>query len=194
MNRDEFNTYVSSHCATLDLASTNKKFLTMSPDEQRMWIKLINKEIMGKLSRIGIPADSMQADNTHIALSIRLLVKGKGLNQGPHNRINGEPHECYANCISLIDEQHAIYYGYALNRGIKEDHHGNKSSFLIWIPHAWMVNKTTGKVSETTNEEWLAYFGVPVTVEELQYVITTGVPKDAIGAVDIGQFEQEHTN
>ncbi|MCJ7444846.1 MAG: hypothetical protein MUO26_10005 [Methanotrichaceae archaeon] len=94
----------------------------------------------------------------------------------------GEPRKCYENCLALVDDRHTIYAGYTLNKGRQEDIFGNWWPLRMWIPHAWLVNRS--RVIETTPDTWLAYFGIPVTPDELLYITTNGVPGEPY-AVDI---------
>jgi hypothetical protein len=160
MNLAQFEVYLSSCGDRLDNPGTNKAFSTLTAGEQEKFLDSINKRIMDSLR--GIRADDIQVDNTNIAFSIRLCNNGAFWRRGPNRRIAGNPHDCYRNCRSSFDNLHNIYAGYALDQRPED-------SYRKWVPHAWLVAKRTNRITEPTPGDWRAYFGVPVTSEELLY-------------------------
>jgi hypothetical protein len=173
MNSIEFREYISSSGHKLDYDKTNAAFSTLTEREQKEWIDWLSESINNRLQ--GIPADMVKFDHTLIAYSLRLITDGILWKRGPHKRIRGEPNKCYENCISLLDRKHIIYAGYALVQ--QEDTSIPRGYFRYWDPHAWLVTKRTNRILETTPIEWLAYFGVPVTPDELLHITTTSLPK-----------------
>jgi hypothetical protein len=185
----EFAEYIKT--GELDLKRTNELFAKLSVEEQDNWVKHTSNAFMDRLAVIS--ANSINFDYTHIAFSIRLLKEGRLWKSGPYKTLSGKPNECYANCTEMVNDSSMIYMGYGLNKGKKVWDNGFTEPYLIWIPHAWLVLKKGKKILETTPyRRWNAYFGVPVTSEELLYITTKGVPKDTPGAMTLKEFEQAH--
>ena len=193
MNKIEFCEYVDACGNKLDYAETNKAFSTLSESEQREFLDALNESVKERLQGTG--CELINLDNTHIAFSIRLIKEGILRKRGPNRRIKGKPNKCYENCLDLVDNKHVIYAGLALNKGLAEDHLGNRYPLLIWTPHSWLVNKRTKHILETTpaeSAEWLMYFGVQVTPEELLYMITQNLPRDTPHATSMEEFERQY--
>ncbi len=175
----------------MDLNLTKEQYASILSRKQDNWNKQTSNAVMDRLAVVS--ADSINFDYTHIAFSIRLLKEGRLWKSGPHKTLSGKPNECYANCTEMVNDSSMIYMGYGLNRGKKVWDNGFTEPYLIWIPHAWLVLKKGKKILETTPyRRWNAYFGVPVTSEELLYITTKGVPKDTPGAMTLKEFEQAH--
>jgi hypothetical protein len=74
--------------------------------------------------------------------------------------VEGEPSQCHDNAFALWEtkpERYMVVTGFGLSRD------------GIWRPHSWCVDRTTGKIIETTKER-TKYFGVEFSKAEFDDV------------------------
>jgi hypothetical protein len=175
MNFNEFMKSVSAG-DRLDLVKTNEYFSTLTEEGQKVILDWLSESLMTKMEGEGMYTGA-HFDHTFIAFTLRLINEGTLWRRGPHRRIEGTPNKCYDNCLSLVDDKNIIYMGYAL---AKREY--------IWLSHAWLVAKRNNQLIETTPIEWLAYFGVPVTSDELMHITTENLPKNTPHSTNMKPF------
>lgn len=185
----DFEDYIQT--GELDLEKTNDLFAKLSEDKQAEWMDQHGLLFRERLK--DVYAEDMFADYTHIAFQIRLLEKGRLWRSKSYKVLQGKPYKCYDNCLEMVNDSSMIYMGYGLNRGKIVSPSGQCQIYPTWVPHAWLVLKKGMKVLETTPHQWLAYFGIPVTSEELLYMFSHGLSKGTPHAtpyITSNEFEQ----
>lgn len=129
------------------LTARAEEYYEKQPDLKKLVDKLL--AIDGDVVCVGFEEDLDKL------LSRGELFSGKG-----SKLMKGQPSQCHSNSSELWDlnkKKVELVTGYAMSK----DNDGLK----VWRCHSWLIEKSSGKVIETTVKRKL-YFGFKMTTEE----------------------------
>jgi uncharacterized metal-binding protein len=116
------------------------------------------KPLLKKLLSFGGKAVVLWNGSNGINSVAHLLAEGRVFSNRSLKVVDGEQSQCHDNVLALWrtkPDDYLVVTGYGLSKD------------SIWRPHSWCVDRTTGKIIETT-ERRTKYFGVEFSKSEFE--------------------------